>query len=98
MARKVYHDLSNKKSFSKRDMSFNDEGIFGKDDFSEFQYKWSGITKRHSTQNLYILFSSDIAGVIIPKRVFKTELEKKSFEKMLAQYLPLQAELPTTSN
>jgi hypothetical protein len=40
--------------------------------------------------------SSNI-GLVIPKRVFKSNAEKESFEKMLAQYLPLQADLPASA-
>ena len=96
-ARKIYSDPNNKKLFSTLKLSLNDAGILGKDEFSEFQYKWAGIIKRHATENLYILFSSDIAGLVIPKRIFKSESEKEAFEKLLAQHIPLQAEQPVSS-
>jgi hypothetical protein len=93
-ATKVYYDTNNKNLFSQLKVSFSEAGISGKSEFSEFQYQWSGIKKMSSTKNTYILYSSNISGLVIPKRIFKTVEEKESFEKMLAQYLLLQANLP----
>jgi hypothetical protein len=96
-ARKNYNDPGNKNLFAGLELSFDESGIISKDEFSESQSKWSAFVKRHTTQNLYILYQSDLAGLVIPKRAFKNETERQEFEKMLAQFIPLQAE-PAATN
>lgn len=88
VAKKNYHDPGNKNIFAELELSFDESGIISKDEFSEGRSKWSAIVKSHTTQNLYILYPSDLAGMVIPKRAFKDDAERQEFEKMLAQYIP----------
>ena len=94
-ARKIYNDPKNASLFSKAEMSFDKMGISAKDENSQVHYNWSAVIKKETTQNLYLLYLSEITAVIIPKRIFKLQSEKESFEKMLAEHLPLQADLPS---
>jgi hypothetical protein len=88
---KVYND-------SDRDYGeviIGESGIHGKSKDSEVHYKWSAFTKKYETASAYYLLMTAGMGVILPKRVFKSDSEKEAFEKILAQYLPLQADLPS---
>jgi hypothetical protein len=78
-------------------MIIGESGILGKSTDSEVHYKWSAFTKKYETDSAYYLIMSTNIGLVIPKRVFNSITEKESFEKMLSQYLPLQADLPSTS-
>jgi hypothetical protein len=91
---KVYNDSDKENS----EMIIGESGILGKSTDSEVHYKWSAFTKKYETASAYYLIMSSGIGLVIPKRVFNSSAEKVSFEKMLSQYLPLQADLPTPSN
>jgi YcxB-like protein len=88
---KVFKDSDKENS----EMILSESGIFGKSKEAEVHYKWSAFTKKFETANAFYLYISSNMGLVIPKRVFKSVAEKDSFEKMLSQYLPLQADLPT---
>lgn len=92
--RKIYNDPKNASLFGLVEVSINETGISAKTEVSDGHHNWSAIIRSSSTKNLYILYLSEITALIIPKRVLKTLSEKESFEKMLSQYLPLQADLP----
>ena len=87
---KVYNDSDKEKS----EMTIGESGITAKSKDTDAQYKWSAFTKKYETDAAYYLYMSSNIGLIIPKRVFNSNAEKESFEKMLSQYLPLQADLP----
>lgn len=71
-------------------------GIAGKTKVTEVKYSWEAFQKKVIANDCYYLFISSRHALVIPFRAFKTRLEKESFEKMLAEYLPLQADLPAT--
>jgi YcxB-like protein len=87
---KVYNDSDKENS----EMIIGESGILGKSTDSEVHYKWSAFTNKYETGSAYYLIMSSGIGLVIPKRVFNSSAEKVSFEKMLSQYLPLQADLP----
>jgi hypothetical protein len=100
--KKYYYGLG-KKIFDESDkenseMIIAESGILGKSKDSEVHYKWSAFTKKYETGSAYYLIMSSNIGLVIPKRVLNSTNQKESFEKMLAQYLPLQAELSAMSN
>ena len=92
-ARKIYEDPKNANLFLRTELSFDETGISGKDGLSETHINWEAIVRSSSTPNHYFLFFSEINALTIPKRIFKTSAEENAFEKMLSQYLPLQANL-----
>jgi len=96
--KKIYTNPYNSNFFCKTELSFDETGITMKNEFSETRYTWHAIVKKSSTHKHYFLYLSQMTALIIPKRIFKSEAEKESFEKILAQYLPLQAELSIMSN
>ena len=92
-ARKIYEDPKNANLFLTNEISFNEGGILSKNKVFDGNTSWGAIANSVNTSKHYFLYFSELSAFIIPKRVFKTIQEKESFEKMLAQYLPLQAEL-----
>ena len=94
IGQKVYNDSDKESS----EMIIGESGIIAKSKDSDAHYKWSAFTKKYETVSAYYLIMSSNIGLVIPKRVLNSATQKESFEKMLAQYLPLQAELSTMSN
>jgi len=92
-ARRIFEDPKNANLFLKTELSFDETGISGKDGLSETRISWSGIVRSSSTPKHYFLFFSEMNALTIPKRIFKTSVEEDAFENMLAQYIPLQANL-----
>lgn len=93
-SRKIYEDPKNSNLFLKSDLRFDEAGIFSKNEISESLTRWDAVIKSSITAKHYFLYFSEMNALTIPKRVFKSVSEKESFEKMLAQYLSLQADLP----
>ena len=46
-------------------------------------YQWSAIKRWEQTTNLYLLYITSNAALILPKRVFKSEIEQEKFESLL---------------
>ena len=89
----VYQQSQNQNS----EMIIGETGITVKDDATDASYKWSAFVRKYERSDVYYLYMSSNLALIIPKRVFDSASEKESFEKMLAQYLPLQADLPVVN-
>ena len=79
-------------------LTISETGISGKTKVTEVKYLWDAFHEKVIANDCYYLYISARHAVVIPFRAFKTRSEKESFEKMLAQYLPLQADLPKISS
>ena len=79
---------------SEMEMNISETGISGKTNVAEVKYTWDAFQKKVIANECFYLYLNSRQALIIPFRVFKTTAERESFEKMLAQYLPLQADLP----
>ncbi len=88
--KKVYETSDKENS----EMLIGETGITVKDRTADASYKWAAFIQKYETKDAYYLYMSTNLALIIPKRVFISASQKESFEKMLSQYLPLQAELP----
>ena len=88
---RVFNDSDKENS----EMIIGESGIIVKSKDTNAQYKWSAFVKKYETVTAYYLYMSTNIGLLIPKRVFNSRAQKEEFEKMLAQYLPLQADLPS---
>jgi len=75
------------------EMTIGETGVFGKNNDGEGQYKWSAFSKKLEANGCIYLYLNSSQALIFPNRIFKSSIEKDTFEKMLAQYLPLQANL-----
>ena len=82
---------------SEMELMFAETGITGKTQIAEVKYSWNAFQKKVIVNDCYYLFINIRQAIVIPFRAFKTKTEKDSFEKMLAQYLPLQADLPAVN-
>ena len=79
-------------------LTISETGISGKTKLTEVKYVWDAFQEKVIANDCYYLFINARHALVIPIRAFKTRSEKDSFDKMLAQYLPLQADLPKISN
>ena len=86
---KVYNESDKENS----EMTVGESGITAKGRDADAKYKWSAFTKKYETDTAYYLYMSSNIGLIIPKRVFNSNKQREAFEKILAEYLPLQADL-----
>jgi c-di-AMP phosphodiesterase-like protein len=89
--KKVYEQSEKESS----EMIIGETGITVKDKSAEANYKWTAFSKKYERTDVYYLYMSSSLALIIPKRVFRSASEKEDFEKLLAQHLPLHADLPT---
>ena len=72
----------------------DENGISGKNKVAEVKYQWNAFIKKVVRNKCYYLYTSLIHAVVIPERAFNNREEKKEFETILSQHLPLNAELP----
>ena len=79
---------------SETELIISETGISGKTKVAVVKYSWDAFQKKIIANDCYYLFVNARQALIIPSRLFNKSSEKDSFEKMLAQYLPLQADLP----
>ena len=91
--KKVYQQSQSENS----EMIIGETGITVKDEATNASYKWSAFIKKYDRNDVYYLYMSSNLALIIPKRVFRSKAEKESFEVMLAQHLPLHADLNAPS-
>ena len=89
MGQRVYNDSDKENS----EMTIGESGITATSKDSDAHYKWSAFTKKYETISAYYLIMSSNIGFVIPKRVFNSNTQREAFEKILAEYLPLQADL-----
>lgn len=91
--KKVYEQSDKEPS----EMIIGETGITVKDKTADANYKWSAFIKKYEKNDAYYLYMSTNMALIIPKRVFDSAAQKESFKKLIAEYLPLQADLPVVS-
>lgn len=79
--------------FLMTDHIFSETGVLMKDDVKEIKFQWSAFIKKQETDSYIYLFIQSNGAIIIPKRVFRSEVEKEQLAKIFAQYLSFDAEL-----
>ena len=89
---KIADDPGNSSIFLETLLIATETGVSLKDSVKEQKYSWQAFIKKQDNPEYYILFTSSMQGIIIPKRAFSME-EKVRFEKLLTQYLSFDAEL-----
>lgn len=90
--KKIADDPGNSSFFRETELEANESGITLKDSHKELRYAWAAFTRKEENPACYMLFTSSLQGIIIPKRVFDAS-EKAQFDKLLAQNLSFEAEL-----
>ena len=66
-----------------REIIFEEQVVIYKDNNTNTTYKWDTFIKWQQTKNLYLLFRTDSAAFIVPKRIFQNEKEQVDFETLL---------------
>ena len=66
-----------------RTMIFDTDKVQTKTLTAETTYQWNALKKWEQTTNLYLLYISSNAAIIVPKRAFATALEEQAFETLL---------------
>ena len=92
-AEAVADDPENGSVFLESNLLVSETGLLVKDDLKETKYQWGAIIKKLESRQYYFLFHNAMQAIIIPKRAFATAEEKIKFEKLLSQYLSLDAEV-----
>jgi hypothetical protein len=92
--RRVKDILSKKENehvLEEAEIILSDTGIVDKDTLSESRYAWDAIVHFADTPDSYYLYTNSYHAIVIPKRVIKTNDERRETERLLTQHLPLQA-------
>ncbi|MEO6489413.1 MAG: YcxB family protein [Ferruginibacter sp.] len=92
-AKKITDDPGNSSIFLERSLFISESGIIAKDALIEIKYQWEAFIKKQESREYYFLFTSSIHAIIIPKRIFHNDVERKQLEKLLSQYLSFDAEI-----
>ena len=90
-AKKMLLKEENKHFLFEADLFLNDNGIASSDILSTNNYKWSSIVKFCITQRCFYLYTNSIQALIIPKRLFKSQIDIDQFEKFLSEKVPLSS-------
>lgn len=79
--------------FNITDYTFSETVLQVKDTFRETKYQWNAFIKKGETADYIFLFIYSASAIIIPKRVFKSTVEKEKLEALLATHLSFDAEV-----
>jgi hypothetical protein len=61
----------------------DEEGVSWQTANSDATLKWPGLIKFRETRNLFLLYTANRAGCLIPKRAFTDESQVKEFRELL---------------
>jgi hypothetical protein len=79
--------------FNITDYIFSETGILVKDDYKETRFKWDAFIKKQENADYIFLFLHSTNALIIPKRFFRSQVEKEQLEKLFSQYISFDAEV-----
>jgi hypothetical protein len=91
---KFIQNPQNANVFLPSSVEVTSQGIKNKDSISETNYSWSAFVKKAIHKKTIYLYLNNQQAVLIPENSFENKIQKEGFEKLLAEYLPLQAEFP----
>ena len=92
-ALKVARNPENAAIFNMADYTFSETGILYKDTSKEIKYQWNAFIKKQETAGYIYLFLHATNALIIPKNIFRSQVEKEQLEKLLSQYISFDAEV-----
>ena len=92
LAQKFFQNPQNANVFLPTSIEITARGIKNKDSISETNYSWSAFVKKAIHKKIIYLYLNNQQAILIPESSFENKLQKKEFEGLLAEYLPLQAE------
>jgi hypothetical protein len=92
-ANAIVNDVSNINMFNDVEIVISESGIELQNEMGYSSYKWKAIIRRGENDQYYFLFISSIQGIIFPKRILKSEEDKKRLEEEFAKYISLEADI-----
>ena len=93
-ARKMLSDSNANSVLRETEWTFSETGVTGKTSVSEVKFSWQAFQKKAIANRSFYLYTNAQQAIVVPFRVFSSTAEKEEFEKMLKQYLPLEADFP----
>lgn len=93
LAFKFAASAENASVFRMTDYTFSETGVIAKDDVKEVQFQWAAFIKKVETDHYFYLFLHSTNALIIPKRIFRSQLEKDRFTLLLSTHISFDAEL-----
>ena len=92
-AQTLSDDPYNSSIFLPTVLTASDTGILLQDELTETNCKWQAFVKKQENKDYYFLFFNALQAIVIPKRVFRNTAEKSQFDKLLSQFISLEAEV-----
>jgi len=96
VTQKFFEDPKNANVFLPTFIEVNDRGVKNKDSISETNYSWAAFVRKAIHKETIYLYLNNQQAILIPESSFENKIQKKEFEKLIAEHLPLQAEFPDT--
>lgn len=93
LAMKFAANAENASVFRMTDYTFSETGVITKDDVKEVRFQWTAFIKKVETGNYFYLFIHSTNALIIPKRIFRSQVEKDKFTQLLSAHISFDAEL-----
>jgi hypothetical protein len=92
LTKKFFEDPQNANIFLPTTIEISEKGVRSNDSISETNYGWPAFVRKASNKSADYLYLNKQLAIVIPERAFANKNEKEEFDKLLAEYLPLQAE------
>lgn len=92
-AKSITDNPENESIFKEVVLTASDVEVNAKSELTQAIYNWKSFIKKIETEDFYFLFQNELQAIIIPKRTFKNNEEKSTFDKILSRNLTLEAEL-----
>lgn len=93
LALKFAASTDNSSVFRMTDYTFSETGVITKDEVKEVQLQWAAFIKKAETDQYFYLFLHSTNALIIPKRIFRSQVEKDKFTQLLSAHISFDAEL-----
>jgi hypothetical protein len=92
VAQKIFEDPQNANIFLPTTIEINEKGVRNNDSISETNYSWPAFVRKALNKSAYYLYVNKQIAIVIPESAFSYKNEKEEFDRLLAKYLPFQAE------
>jgi 5-bromo-4-chloroindolyl phosphate hydrolysis protein len=83
----------NSSYFNMTDYTFSETGVTIKDDVKESKLQWKAFVKKQENAAYIYLFVTASSAYVIPKRIFKSEVQQEELNRLFGQYLSFDAEV-----
>ncbi len=70
---------------SEKRMEISESGMIAETEMGRSEMNWSGIEKIHQTRKYILIYISDKAAIVIPKRCFDSQVQAENFYSYLHQ-------------